>query len=76
MVSKQHILNEIVRLAEQNGGKALGRQAFERASGIREHDWLGRYWVRWSDAITEAGLTPNSMIRRRDDADIFRPLIG
>jgi hypothetical protein len=61
---KEHILNEIKRLAAESGGKAPGKIQFEQETGIAEHDWSGKLWVRWSDAIVEAGLTPNKMQER------------
>jgi hypothetical protein len=60
-MNKQHILNEIVRTAKENGGKPLGRERFGKVTGIREGDWSGRYWARWSEAVSEAGLAPNQM---------------
>jgi hypothetical protein len=59
MATKAHILDEIERTAEANGGQALGRQRFYAETGIKETDWSGKYWVRWSDALREAGYAPN-----------------
>lgn len=59
-MNKQHILEEIRRTAKQNGGVPLGRQRFLTETGIRESDWIGRYWSRWSDAVREAGYEPNT----------------
>ena len=61
MVTKDYILSEIRRTAAENGGQALGRARFEKETGIRETDWTGRYWVKWSDAIAEAGYVPNAL---------------
>ncbi len=61
---RDHILSEIKRLGEANGGRAPGRQAFQAATGIRETEWSGRYWARWGDAVAEAGFEPNALQRR------------
>jgi hypothetical protein len=58
-MKKEHILMEIRRTAAQNGGTALGRERFEAETQIKISDWYGKYWVRWNDAIKEAGLIPN-----------------
>ncbi len=60
-MTKQHILDEIRRTAKANGGSALGHREFFNVTGIKEADWCGRYWARWSDAVREAGCQPNSM---------------
>jgi hypothetical protein len=59
-MNKQHILDEIKRTAEANGGVPLGRQRFLTETGIRESDWIGRFWTKWSDAVREAGYEPNT----------------
>lgn len=59
MTDKAHILKEIQRTASENGGIAMGRQRFASETGIKEHDWRGRHWSKWSDALIEAGLEPN-----------------
>lgn len=68
-MDKQYILEEIKRTAEANGGIPLGRGRFLEETGIREGDWSGRYWVRWADAIREAGLAPNRFGRTALDED-------
>jgi Meiotically up-regulated gene 113 len=74
-VDKQHILAEIRRTAEANGGRALGRQRFAAETGIREHDWSGRFWARWNDALAEAGYSPNELQGRLDDDEVLGKLV-
>ena len=78
-MDKDRILSEIRRTAEDNGGVALGRQKFFEATGIKESDWSGKFWVRWSDAVKEAGVTSQEMQTAFSDelilskyAEIFR----
>jgi hypothetical protein len=60
-VNKDSILHEIRRTAEANGGRPLGWRRFLTETGIRETDWLGTHWARWSDAVREAGFVPNRL---------------
>jgi Meiotically up-regulated gene 113 len=61
MVQKDYILAEIARTARENGGEPLGVKRFYNETGIKQTDWAGRYWVRWSDAIIEAGFPANQL---------------
>jgi hypothetical protein len=74
-VDRAYILAEIRRTAEANGGTPLGRGRFESATGIRESDWSGRYWARWSDAVVEAGFAPNQLQSRYPDDDVLAALV-
>lgn len=76
MITKETILAAIDRTARSNGGRALGRDAFQRETGIRESDWLGRYWTKWSDVLVEAGYEANSMTVRLEDELVLDALIG
>jgi len=61
-MDKEHVLFEIKRTAEENGGVPLGIGRFENETGIKAWDWRGKYWTKWGDAIAEAGyINPNEM---------------
>lgn len=75
-MTKQRILDEIRRTAQENGGKPLGRSRFVAATGITEGEWLGKYWARWGDVIREAGLTPNALVSKIDDNTVLAKLAG
>lgn len=58
-MNKADVLSEIRRVAQQMGGKSPGLRTFESESGIKRDQVVGVFWARWSDAIREAGFTPN-----------------
>lgn len=58
-IDRSYIVSEIKRTAVENAGVPLGRARFEQATGIKPTDWEGKFWIRWSDAVLEAGLEPN-----------------
>lgn len=70
-MSKTHILQEIKRTAVANGGTPLGWRKFATETGIKEADWKGKLWARWSDAIKEAGLTPNKLTKAYTKKDLL-----
>ena len=61
MNAKTRILGEIKRIADTNGGKAPGVRAFKTATGLRTNDWFPHLWLRWGDALMEAGYAPNKL---------------
>lgn len=73
---KDHIVDEIRRIAAENGGKAPGNQAFTSATGIIESRWRGKYWARWGDALIEAGFEPNAFSTKSDSEGLLRGLIA
>ncbi len=75
-MNKQHILQEIKRTAEANGGNPLGRLRFFRETGIKESDWKGKYWARWNDAVVEAGLEPNQKTSAYEEELLFEKFIA
>ena len=62
-MDKQHILDEIRRTAEANGGKPLGVKRFHIETGIRQSDWYAKYWRNYGEAVREAGYEPNQLQR-------------
>jgi len=59
-MNKQQILEEIKRVAGKNGGVPLGRERFEKETGIKPYDW-GKFWAKFGDAQREAGFDPNTL---------------
>jgi hypothetical protein len=59
--SRQHILDEIQRIAASSPGAPLGIVRFTKESGIKRGVWEGVHWTKWSDALREAGVSPNTL---------------
>lgn len=74
-MNKEHILSEIRRTADENMRMPLGRSRFEKETGIKESDWLGKYWSRWSDALVEAGYSPNQMQSAYNNDHLIQKLV-
>lgn len=53
------ILDAIRQASVECDGQAPGQVRFEQLTGIPAVAWRGKYWARWSDAVAEAGFTPN-----------------
>jgi len=60
-MNKEDIIKEIQRTAKENGNVPLGMGQFLKVTGIKRNDWSGKYWARWSDAVREAGFSPNTL---------------
>lgn len=65
-MDRQEILAEIRRITLERGDRP-GKQAFQRATGVRESEWYPHVWLRWSDALAEAGYPPHSFQLRVSD---------
>jgi len=74
-MNKDHILAEIKRTAEENGGTPLGRGRFEKETGIKPSDWYGKYWSRWNDALLDAGYSPNKLQSAYDKDFLIQKLV-
>ncbi|MHB8622069.1 MAG: GIY-YIG nuclease family protein [Sulfuricaulis sp.] len=75
MTDKRYIIDAIKRIAAVNGGKAPGRKKFERETGIRSSDWYPYLWLRWGDALQEAGFSPNKLRAAFSDEVIIEKYI-
>jgi hypothetical protein len=76
MIDKHHILEEIKRIAKICAGKAPGQEKFQSETGIKKSDWYPHYWLRWGDALLEAGLSPNKMQTAFEDNELIEKYAG
>lgn len=68
METKEFILSEIRRLAQERDGR-VGLKAFLKATGIPEKQILGKYWATWNEAVADAGIETASFLRPRTSDD-------
>ncbi len=69
---KQDIIQKIRQIASRNEGRAPGREKFQSETGIKPHEWRGKIWRTWSDAIAEAGFAPNDLQAAYADEDLLQ----
>jgi len=60
-MDKKHIISEIQRLSRENGGKPPGVRRFESQTDIKMSEWYPKLWLRWNDALNEAGFKNNKL---------------
>ena len=75
-MDKRHILDEIKRLSHAHGDKPPGSMVFERKTGIKKSDWYPHLWLRWGDALMEAGYAPNKFQTAINDEVVIQKYIG
>lgn len=68
---RDRILSEIRRLAGEIG-RPPGKATFQKRSGIAPHQWLGKFWATWGDALRDAGYEPNSMQHKFDSEALLK----
>jgi hypothetical protein len=74
-VTRDEILAEIRRTAEENGGRPLGFRRFEEVTGVGPYAW-GRYWAQFSEAQREAGLEPTKWNPALDTDRVIEQYVG
>lgn len=75
-MDKNQVIREIKRIALANGGKAPGVQVFERETGIKRWDWYPDLWLRWGEALEEAGYPSNQLQSRIEDQVVIERYIS
>lgn len=58
-MNKAKIIDEIRRIALANNGKPPGVAKFINETGIKKAEWYPQLWLRWGDALIEAGFESN-----------------
>lgn len=71
---RQDILAKIKAIATADG-RAPGRDRFESETGIKPHQWRGKLWRTWSDALAEAGFIPNRLQGSFSDDELLQPVM-
>lgn len=74
MITRDDILKEIRKTAEENGGTPLGVSRFKKITGIKPYDWH-HFWARFGDAQREAGLSATTLVAAYDDEYLFEKFI-
>lgn len=74
-MDKQEILKEIKRIAGLSNGKVPGVQKFSTLTGIRQSEWYPHLWLRWGDAVKEAGLKENKLNESYSEEHLIKKYI-
>jgi hypothetical protein len=74
-MERKTILDQIRRLTKANGSPP-GRDLFRRETGLPHSTWYPQLWVRWGDALQEAGLSPNQLQARMSDDAVLAAFVA
>lgn len=75
MDRKAEILNLIRDLAG-GAGTPPGRSRFEAETGIKPHEWRGKIWRTWGDALTEAGFEAREWTTQIPENELLDPVVA
>jgi len=73
-MSREKIISEIRRLATELG-EPPGSNKFRSETGISRTQWYGKYWSKWSEALADAGFSPNSRMMAIPETDLLDAII-
>src|SRR5579872_657886 len=67
-VEKAMVISAIRKAAAENGGMPPAEDTFRQATGFPGFTWRGKYWARWTDALSEAGFSSHRRAGKDDDS--------
>jgi len=74
-MDKLEIIEEIKRITNIENGKVPGFQKFSNYTGLKKSDWYPNLWLRWGDALKEAGFDSNQLNEAYDNLFLIRKYI-
>ncbi len=51
--------------------RTIGSRSIFSRTGIKVTDWRGKIWIRWSDAVRDAGLKPNQLNQAYHEVELI-----
>jgi hypothetical protein len=76
-MDKNQLLNEVRRIAQENGGNPPGSRSFYVCTDTRESTWKGKSWNEWNnwnDVLNEAGYERRTKTEKRPNSGILEQL--
>lgn len=75
-MEKRKLIDEIRRIAALHHGRPPGRERFQKETGIQISEWYPHLWLRWGDALQEAGFDPNKLNSKLDGAEVLAKYVA